>query len=68
MKKFIIHFLTFFVISYALTVFTDKILTNKVKHFVYNEYSVGDRIISGEMDNNQLISRIYFFHYFSFVL
>lgn len=65
MKKFIIQFLTFFVIFYALTVFTDIILTNKVKHFVYNDYSVWDRIISGKMDNDLLIigSSRAFHHY-----
>ncbi|MBQ6237762.1 MAG: hypothetical protein IJK07_06055 [Bacteroidales bacterium] len=70
MKRFIIHSSFFFIVSFVLALIPDIIITNKIKHFAYNDYSVWDKILSGKMDNDLLIigSSRAFHHYNPIIL
>lgn len=65
MKRFIKRTLFFFIVSFVLALIPDLIITYKVKHFAYNDYSVWDKILSGTMNNDLLIigSSRAFHHY-----
>jgi len=55
MKRFICRFTLFISILYLTTYVIDTFLTNKIKNIVYNDYSLWDKMLSGQMNNDLLI-------------